>query len=262
MRTTMTARVAAACPGGAGLRRCQHGRVLPGYDRSAPRPRPAVGERLVLPRSTSCCYCGCAALSKARRLTVSGFRSFPALSTTNYNEINKRSMCSAYLSRIAARHVDKLEFPLYAQGVYHDLPGRGPVMGAAGRPDPQHFHRVRTGPGPLCTRNPHVVHTKPVAAQWSPRSVAGRSGRAGTARATARHPVLRGSTPMAWHRLASAAVAAQPARGSADPKASDSIRTNEPYLTSEVTIGGTATVSILARSVSMPSGGEKRRRSH
>ena len=170
---------------------------------------------------------------KAPRLTVSGFRSFPTLSTANYNEINKRSMCSVYLSRIAARHVDKLEFPLHAQGVYHDLPGRSVVMGAAGRPDPQHFHRVRTGPGPLCTRHPHVVHTKPVAAQWPPRSVAGRSGRAGTARATARHPVLRGSTPMAWRRLADAAAAAQPARGSADPKVSDSIRTDGPYLTSE-----------------------------
>lgn len=36
------------------------------------------------------------------------------------------------------------------------------------------------------------VHNKPVTAQWPPRSVAGRFGRAGTARATARHPVLRG----------------------------------------------------------------------
>ena len=44
-----------------------------------------------------------------------------------------------------------------------------------------------------CAQDIHmVVHTKPVAAQWPPRSVAGRSGRAGTARATARHPVLRG----------------------------------------------------------------------
>jgi hypothetical protein len=38
---------------------------------------------------------------------------------------------------------------------------------------------------------------------------------------------------MAWRELAGVAAAAKPARGSADPKVSDSIRTNGPYLTRE-----------------------------
>jgi hypothetical protein len=66
-----------------------------------------------------------------------------------------------------------------------------------------------------CAQDIHmVVHRKPVAAQWPPRSAPGRSGRAGTARATARHPVLRASTPMPWRRLPGAAAAAPIASGS------------------------------------------------
>jgi hypothetical protein len=52
---------------------------------------------------------------------------------------------------------------------------------------------------------------------------------------------------MAWRRLAGAAAAAQPARGSADPKVSDSIRTNGPYLQARGHDRVPATVSILAR---------------
>jgi hypothetical protein len=212
--------------------------VLPARSRlaglgSAGTATAACGQRAPgLARSAPCCYCACVALSKRPGSLSLGFGLSHALDDKllrDKHTVNVR----AYLSRIAAWHVDKFEFPLHAHGVYHDLPGRSPVMGAAGRRDPQHFHRVRTASGPLCTRHPHVVHTKPVTAQWPPRSVAGRSGRAGTARATARHPVLRGSTPMAWRRLADVAAATQPKRGSDDPKVSDSIRTNGPYLTSE-----------------------------
>jgi len=230
MRTKMTARGGRCVSRGAGLRCCRHGHVVPGQDRPTLRPRPSAGAWFGPVRAVLLLRLRC--LSKRPGSLSLGFGLSHALDDKllrDKHTVNVR----AYLSRIAAWHVDKFEFPLHAHGVYNDLPGRSPVMGAAGRRVPQHFHRVRTASGPLCTRHPHVVHTKPVTAQRPPRSVAGRSGRAGTARATARHPVLRGSTPMAWRRLADVAAATQPKRGSDDPKVSDSIRTNGPYLASE-----------------------------
>ena len=160
MRTTMTARAAAACPRG-----CRAAVVLPARSRlaglgSAGTAAAACGQRapgLPGPRRV---VIALALPSQSARLTVSLVSVFPTLSTTNYYEINIQSMCSAYLSRIAAWHVDKFVFPFHAQGVCHDLPGRSPVMGAARRRDPQHFHRVRTGSGPLCTRHPHVCAQK------------------------------------------------------------------------------------------------------
>ena len=77
------------------------------------------------------------------------------------------------------------------------------------------------------------VHNKPVAAQWPPRSVAGRFRPCRHCSCDGAASSLAGSTPMAWRRLAGVAAAAQPKRGSDDPEVSDSIRTNGPYLSSE-----------------------------
>jgi hypothetical protein len=115
-------------------------------------------------------------------------------------------------------HVDKLEFPLHAQGVYHDLPGRRSVMGAARRPDPQHFHRVRTGSGPLCTRHPHVYAQKACCCAVAAK-ICGRPIR------PCRHCSRDGAAPslagehtdgLARTRLAGAAAAAPTAGGDPD----------------------------------------------
>ena len=91
MRTGMTARAATACPGGAGLRCCRHGHVLPGQDRPTLRPRPAVSGRPVWPgpRRAVIALALPSQSTPAHCLWVSVF---PALSTTNYYEINIRSM--------------------------------------------------------------------------------------------------------------------------------------------------------------------------
>ena len=44
---------------------------------------------------------------------------------------------------------------LHLQGVDRALPGESPFMGAARHPNPQHFRRVRTGPAPFYTSDPH-----------------------------------------------------------------------------------------------------------
>jgi hypothetical protein len=86
---------------------------------------------------------------KASGLTVSGFRSSRALDDKllrDKHTVNVRP----YSSRIAALHVDKLEFLLHAHGVYRDLPCKSPVMGVAGRRDPS----ISTG----CAQGSAVMH--------------------------------------------------------------------------------------------------------
>ena len=165
-------------------------------------------------------------------------------------------MCSAYLSRIAVWHVDKFEFPLHAQGVYHDLPGRSPVMGAAGRRDPQHFHRMRTSSGPLCTRHPHVCAQKACCCAVAAK-ICGRPIR------PCRHCSRDGAAPSLVGEHTDGLASAR-GRGRCRSRHVD-----QPIPRSATVFGQTgrtlqarghdrvsATVSILARSASRPFGGE------
>jgi hypothetical protein len=109
-----------------------------------------------------------------------------------------------------------------------------------------------------CAQGIHMfVHIMPVTAQRPPRSVAGRSGRAGTARATARHPVLRGEytdgLASARGRGRCRAAGTWIRRSQGQRQYSD--KRAVPYKRG-VTSGVPAAVSILARSVSRPFGGE------
>lgn len=49
----------------------------------------------------------------------------------------------------------QFRFFLYAQGVDRVLPGQVPYTGAARQYHPQHLPKVRTGPTPFCTSDPH-----------------------------------------------------------------------------------------------------------
>jgi hypothetical protein len=158
MRTGMTARATAARPGVPG---CGAASTVAScrarIGRHCGRGLRSAAARLAPVRAVL--YWACVALSKRPGSLSLGFGLSHALDDKLLRDkqtVNVR----AYLSRIAAWYVDKFEFPPHAQGVYNDLPARSSVMGAAGGRDPQHFHRVRTGSGPLCTRHPHVCAHK------------------------------------------------------------------------------------------------------
>lgn len=231
MRTGMTARAATACPGGAGLRCCRHGHVLPGQDRPTLRPRPAVSGRPVWPGSRHAVI-ALALPSQSAPAHCLWVSVFPTLSTTNYYEINIRSMFGPIYRELQRGMWTNLSFlsmhtvcitisqvgvPLWAR------PGNGIPSISTGCAQPR--DRYAQGIHMLCTQSLLLRSGLPDLWPADPAVQALLLRRRGTPSC--------GEYTEAWRRLADVAAATQPKRGSDDPKVSDSIRTNGPYLTSE-----------------------------
>ena len=150
----MTDRAAAARPGWAGLRCCRPG--IHGDAGLSPAGTGIAACRQRAPglsRCTRAAIAACPPLVKApraHRLWVSLIDGPGSESRLDIVAVNVRLIYA-----LLRRGVWTIPFFLHAQGVDCALPGESPFMGAARPPDPQHFPKVRTGPAPFYTSDPH-----------------------------------------------------------------------------------------------------------